>query len=143
MIVRISPVNGGTEPAASRRPGKQGNLDTQYSVALTSPTPVIYYTIGGRQWVGPKSGKPVRGDQYLEWLLYITEAPNIPQTISVPYFIKEPEITAEYAKTLCDLFARLGSRGVSVLVASGDDGVGQSDCNQFYTVFPASCTSDD
>ena len=140
--VRIVSINGGAEVGDRRKPGKLGNLDTQYSVAMTYPTPIFYYVTGGRRWVDPETGKPGRGDQYLEWLLYITEEPDIPQTISVPYFIKEPDITAEYAKALCDLFARLGSRGVSVLVASGDDGVGQWDSYEFYTVFPASCTSD-
>jgi hypothetical protein len=60
------------------------------------PTPVIYYTIGGTQriWL---SGEPSRGDQYLEWLLYMTNVPSIPQTISIPYFTNEPDIPVEYA----------------------------------------------
>ena len=123
MIVRILPVNSGTEPAARRRPGKQGNLNTQFSVALTNPTPVLYYTIGGRQCVDPKSGKPVRGDQYLEWLPYITEAPNIPQTISVPYFIKEPEITADMRRLCVTYFhssvpVELASSSLAAMMAS-------------------------
>jgi hypothetical protein len=46
---------------------------------------------------------------------------------------------------LCELFAELGVRGVSILVASNSAGVGLGNCKdtqgnvQFYTSFPASC----
>src|SRR6266702_2550765 len=44
------------------------------------------------------------------------------------------------------MFAQLGARGVSVLYAAGDDGVGDGDCKddsgnvRFIPEFPASCT---
>jgi tripeptidyl-peptidase-1 len=81
----------------------------------------------------------------------MTNLPRVPQTISVPYFTGEPDIPEEYATSLCLLFGQLGTSGASVLVASGDDGVGRGSCKdstdssgniQFYTAFPASCTCD-
>ena len=82
------------------------------------------------------------------YLLYMVDLPNVPQTVSVPHFTKEPDISPVYAFRLCGLFAALGARGVSVLVASRDDGVGRGNCKDgegnvhFYTHFPASCGCD-
>ncbi|KAH9014324.1 subtilisin-like protein [Lactarius hengduanensis] len=49
---------------------------------------------------------------------------DIPPTISISYSNPETIFPLEYASSLCNLFAQLGVRGVSVLVSSGDDGVG-------------------
>jgi tripeptidyl-peptidase-1 len=144
-IVIVVPVNGGETYQSP--PGPRGSLDTQYSVALTYPTQVVYYTIGGTRNISP-NGEPGPGDQYLEWLLYMTNLPRVPQTISVPYFTDELDIPEEYATSLCLLFGQLGTLGSSVLVASGDDGVGRGNCRdssgkvQFRTTFPASCMCD-
>ena len=139
QIVNVVPLNGGTD---YRGPiGKRASVDTQYSVALTFPTPIEYYTVGGFEMTSP-DGAPIAGDRYLEWLRYMTNLPNVPRTVSVPYFTKELDLSEEYVKTLCGMFEDLGSRGVSVLVASGDHGVGRpikSD-NRFSTSFPACCT---
>ena len=115
----VVPVNGGVNndgPPASGR----GNLDTKYSLAMTYPTPVIYYAVDEGEIVALYH--PPHDDQYLRWLLYITTLLTIPQTISIPYSTKEPDLPRAYANTVCDLFKRPGSRGASVLVPSGDDG---------------------
>lgn len=70
---------------------------------------------------------------------------NVPQTVSMSIGIDEKDCPLEYAKAVCNLFAQLGARGTSVLVASGDDGVGYGDCRikdgsvRFIPSFPASC----
>lgn len=73
---------------------------------------------------------------------------SIPQTISTSYGDDEQTVPEDYATTVCNLFAQLGSRGSSVLFASGDNGVGGGDCKtnnngtqhvQFQPGFPASC----
>ena len=54
-----------------------------------------------------------------------------------------------YTDALCDLFAKLGAIGVSVITGSGDDGVGKGQCLDrygyygFQPMFPASCTCGD
>ena len=137
-IVTVVPVNGGVAVRGSR--SLQANIDTQFSVALTFPTQIQYYTIGGVQQISP-DGLPISGDPYVEWLRYMISLENVPQTVSVPYFTRELDLSEEYAKTLCDDFKALGVRGVSVLVASGDDGVGLPGADyRFSTAFPASCT---
>ena len=121
---------------SSYTPSYLANLGAQYTSALTYPTPVVYY-VG---ITGP-------GDWFLEWVEFILSNPFPPQTISMAYgSISEMSLSPDYADTVCRLFGQLGTRGVSILVASGDSGVGIGDClnsngrPQFYTTFPASCT---
>ena len=143
-IVTPVPVNSGVDSWTFR--ARRANQDTQYSVALTYPTPIQYYTIGDFQQ-DPSYGPPMANDQYLEWLHYMINLVDVPQTISVPYFTRELDVSKEYANSVCDAFKVLGARGVSILVASGDQGVGRSvrrrmDGVLFSASFPASCTCD-
>jgi hypothetical protein len=82
----------------------------------------------------------ILGDMYLEWLNDVLSEPNIPQIIRISHGDKEQNRSPpEYAKA-CDLFSQLGARGVSVLFATGDDGVGKGDDKgqvQFIPNFPA------
>ena len=94
----------------------------------------------------PGGGGPIAGYMYREWLKNILEEDVIPSTISISYGQPEQELPEQYAHALCELFGELAGRGVSVLVASGQDGVGAGDCVnaygnfQFMPEFPASCT---
>ncbi|KAH9167587.1 subtilisin-like protein [Lactarius sanguifluus] len=90
-------------------------------------------------------------DPYIRWLRYMIaqDDVDIPRTISTSYGGYEHALPQEFAVSVCTLFAQLGVRGVSVLFASGDDGVGDGDCLvqsssgdvsvQFLPVFPATC----
>ncbi|KAH8984632.1 subtilisin-like protein [Lactarius akahatsu] len=140
-VVQIN--GGGYDP---NKPGLEGSLDIQYAEAMAYPTPHIYYSTGGTE-------KSLTDDPYIRWLDYLLDEDNvnIPQTISTSYGGYEHFAPLEYATEVCDLFSQLGARGVSVLFASGDWGVGGGDClvqsssgntyYQFLPVFPASCTS--
>ncbi|KAH9083706.1 subtilisin-like protein [Lactarius deliciosus] len=119
------------------------NLDAQYATATAYPTPIIFYSTGGTTKAS-ESGVPLPGDVNLETLEYLLKKTVIPQTISISYGTYERDVPREYARALCILFAQLGARGVSVLIPSGDDGVGK-DCKdesgnvRFVPEFPASC----
>ena len=136
------PNGGGYDP---NTPGVGPSLGTQFGAALTYPTNLVFYSVGGDALWGP-DGRPLPGDNYLEFLKGLLADPSPPQTISITYGQPEHELPLEYASSLCLLFAELGLRGVSVLVASGKDGVGEGDCVivggvvQFAPEFPASCT---
>ncbi|KAH9163927.1 subtilisin-like protein [Lactarius sanguifluus] len=133
--ITVVQVNGGgydpTNPAA------ESNVDTQYTVSMTYPTPVIFYSTG--------RGPAGTTDWFVSWLGYILMEDNIPRTISISYIMDERKIPEEYATYVCAQFSMLGARGVSVLIATGDDGVGKGDCVtndgsvRFYTNFPATC----
>ncbi|KAI9443546.1 subtilisin-like protein [Lactarius indigo] len=135
-------VNGGEYDPDS--PGVEANIDVQYASAMAYPTPIIFYSTGGIDKWSP-DGDLVSGDVYLEWLEYLLEKPDIPQTITISYGGYELEFPREYARSLCILFAQLGARGVSVLFPAGDSGVGPGNCRdksgnvRFVPEFPASC----
>ena len=110
--VFVVPINGGVDNPNLNFTGERGNLDTQFNVGRL----LHRWRYTGDLGAGPSAR---------QWLLYMVDLPNVPQTVSVPHFTKEVDISSEYAFRLCGLFAALGARGVSVLVASGDDGVGR------------------
>ena len=113
------------------------NMFLQYAVAMASPIPINFYNGTGAR----KYTKKIGSDVVQQWLKYMAEEQNIPQTIALMTVgTKEPDVPPEYAMALCDVLGTLGVRGVSVLVPSGDSGVGPGKCKRFSTTFPASCT---
>ena len=125
-------------------PADGANVGVQYATAIAYPTPVIFYSVGGGMRWG-RNRKVAAGDMYREWLKNLLKESEIPQTISISYGHSEQDLPPNYALSLCLLFAQLGLRGVTVLVASGMDGVGAGNCRnaegnvQFITEFPSSC----
>ncbi|KAH8982516.1 subtilisin-like protein [Lactarius akahatsu] len=134
-------VNGGKYNPDN--PGKEANLNVQYASAMAYPTPIIFYSIGGSEKMSD-SGEPLPGDVELESLGYLLRKADIPQTISISYGTPENIVPEEYARVVCILYAQFGTRGVSVLYPSGNDGVGE-DCKdesggvRFVPEYPASC----
>jgi tripeptidyl-peptidase-1 len=117
---------------------------------MTYPTTNIYYLTGGLAPFIPDEANPTnRNEPYLDWLEFILDQDDIPQTVSTSYGRDEQTVPLDYAKSVCDLFAQLGVRGASALFASGDYGVGSanvtclsndgSNRQQFLPLFPASC----
>ncbi|KAF8268123.1 subtilisin-like protein [Lactarius quietus] len=121
----------------SQNPNPEMNLDVQYATAMSYPTSQLYYSISSTS------------DTFVTWFGYILKESHIPQTISTTYGVVEQIVPPDYAKSVCDLFAQLGARGVSVLYPTGNSGVGDGDCKvedssgnvhvQFRPTFPASC----
>ncbi|KAH9035144.1 peptidase S8/S53 domain-containing protein [Lactarius deliciosus] len=120
-------------------PTSEANLNIQYTSAIAYPTPHIFYSTGGS----------ATEDRLITWLDYVLDQGSVPQTVSTPYGTPEDTVPQDYATYVCSLFARLGVRGVSVLFASGNDGVGRGDCLsqdssgnsrvQFRPTFPSTC----
>ncbi|KAH8997691.1 subtilisin-like protein [Lactarius hatsudake] len=127
--------DGGYDP---ENPAEESNLDLQYAEAMAYPTPHIFYSTGRVLNID---------DWYLSFLGHFLREPreNMPKTISTSYSTVEKAASLEYSVYVCNLFGQLGLLGVSVLYASGDDGVGK-DCTlsdgtvRFKPKFPASCT---
>ncbi len=71
---------------------------------------------------------------------------QLPSVLSLSYGVNEQVVPRAYAEQVCELFGQLGTRGVSIVAASGDAGPGQS-CQandgskavRFLPTFPASC----
>ncbi|KAH9011591.1 peptidase S8/S53 domain-containing protein [Lactarius pseudohatsudake] len=137
----VQQVNGGG--FNPNQPSSEANVDTQWTGVIAHPIPHIFYSTGGLLQIA--NGQPASNDAYLVWFNYLLGQEDIPPTISISYSNPETIFPLEYASSLCNLFAQLGLRGVSVLASSGDDGVGRGDCRdnsgsvRFTPSFPSSC----
>jgi tripeptidyl-peptidase-1 len=127
----------------------EGNLDAETILGMTWPTHLTAYSTGGSPpYVPDKLTVNNTNEPYLTWLQYILDQPDIPQVISTSYGDDEQTVPYSYATAVCNGFAQLGARGISVLLASGDNGVGPgADCftndgkntTTFLPIFPGGC----
>jgi tripeptidyl-peptidase-1 len=142
------PVWNGTNVADSGS-GREANLDTETILGIAWPTNVTAWSTGGSPPFKPDEFTPTdTNEPYLTWANYITAQSQIPQVISTSYGDDEQSVPFEYAKTVCNLFAQLGARGITLLFSSGDEGVGSNgscitndgkNTSTFLPAFPASC----
>jgi tripeptidyl-peptidase-1 len=144
--------NGGLNDQNSTDDSGEANLDLQYMLGLAQPLPVTEFSTGGRgPWVADLD-QPDEADSanepYLEFLQSVLKLPqeDLPQVISTSYGENEQSVPKSYALSVCNLFAQLGSRGVSVIFSSGDSGVGSAclsndgkNTTKFQPQYPASC----
>jgi tripeptidyl-peptidase-1 len=129
--------------------GFEGALDAETVLGVGYPTPLITYNVGGKPPFLASNLTPNNTNEpYLTWLQYVLAQPVLPQVITISYADEEQAVPYSYARRVCEGFAQLGARGVSVIVASGDDGVGKDGhCfsndgtkkPQWLPTFPASC----
>lgn len=137
-----------TEYQMQHKKGLEGAVDAETLIGISHPTPLLAWNVGGHAPMLPSSGpvQPTANEPFWEWLQYLLAQPTLPHVISVSYADEEQTVPLSYAKRVCAAFAQLGARGVSVVVAAGDEGVGvESACGSganktdFIPVFPASC----
>ena len=122
----------------------RANMFAQYTAAITYPIPITFYRGTGMPFTPPaKKGKVTPGadDAIRLWLSYAVDQPSNPHTIGlISDGIREDNLPREYTIAVCGLFEILGARGSTVLVPSGDNGVGSQLSKKFDVNFPASCT---
>ena len=106
----------------------------QYAQTTSFPNPHIYYSIGGEISVMRPSGQPVADDVMLSWLNHVLRQMNISQTISISYGIEEKVVPPEYTEAVCGRCRKLGTRGVSVLISSGDKTVPGECSSRLYSL---------
>jgi len=129
----------------------EGNLDAETIIGITHPIPVQAYNTGGSPPFNPDlTTVNNTNEPYLDWVTYMLSLPDssIPPTISTSYGDDEQSVPESYATTVCQQLAQLGARGVTLLYASGDLGVGRNgtcasndgaDTPMFVPAFPAGC----
>lgn len=130
----------------------EANLDIQYVVALTLNMDVEYISVGGRGPLRPDLDQPdynhTQNEPYMEQLGYLLNLPDdqLPSVLTTSYGEAEQSVPKSYARAVCDEFAKLTARGVSIIFASGDTGAGSSCLSNdglnrtvFNPVFPATC----
>ncbi|KAF8264281.1 peptidase S8/S53 domain-containing protein [Lactarius quietus] len=121
-------LNGGTYNPSN--PDPEGDLNIEYTSAIAYPTPNVHYSVG-----------ELFEDGYYAWLRDMLTQLIVPPTVVTTYGGFEHNFPVDHAVRLCILFAALGTRGVSVLFASGNSGVGGGNCrvtDGFGNVFTSS-----
>lgn len=142
-------IDGGAIDNGTAGAGQEGNLDLQTILAQVWPINVTAYSTGGSPPFQKDAHTPTNTNEpYLAWLDYVLAQDNLAQTISTSYGDDEQTVPLSYAQAVCEGFAQLGARGVSLLFSSGDSGVGTNDTcftndgkntPTFVPAFPASC----
>ncbi|ORY09125.1 tripeptidyl peptidase-like protein [Clohesyomyces aquaticus] len=131
--------------------GIEGALDVETMIGISYPTPLLAWATGGDPPFTPDADNPtVDNEPYLTWVNYVLEQDFVPQVISNSYEDNEQTVPHSYASVVCQQFAQLSARGVSILFGSGDGGVGGvqpggsclSNVNNrtaFIPLFPSTC----
>ena len=112
-------------------PDDTSNVAVQYTTAFAYPTPLFVFRV-------------VRTDEmFIALLHFLLRMEPVPRTISISFnFFFERDLPRSEAWYMCNLLAQFGTRGSSVLVASGNNGVGAGNCRVFEVEFPSSCACD-
>ncbi|EEQ88547.1 tripeptidyl peptidase, variant 2 [Blastomyces dermatitidis ER-3] len=152
-------INGGinqqslvTPEQYARGAGREGNLDAEVMLGIAHPIPLTIYSVGKSEppFI-PDSFTPTNTNEpFLVWLNWILDQPDseLPSVVSTSYGDIEHTVPISYARRVCNGFAQLGARGVSVIMGSGDYGVGHpGHCYsndglttpEFLVSFPDSC----
>ena len=115
-------------------------LDTQTALGLAWPAQGVFYNLGGV--FGPNKGKTY--DNFVQFLHEMAANKTVPSVVSFSESMPEDMMDPGYAKRLCNMMARVGLRGVSLLFSTGDNGpngdqpTGKHDAI-FEPEFPATC----
>ncbi|RFU25106.1 hypothetical protein B7463_g11230, partial [Scytalidium lignicola] len=152
---QISIANGPTQDGPlttaeiNNRTSQEANLDIQALIGISWPINITSYSTGGQPpFIQDLLTPTDTNEPYLDWLNFILNQTSLPRVISTSYGDDEQTVPKSYAIRVCNSLAQLGARGVSVLFASGDHGVGQNgtcisndgkNTTMFVPSFPASC----
>lgn len=127
----------------------EGNLDAETIIGITHPTKLFTFNTGGSPpFIPDRATVNNTNEPYLAWVQFILNQTTIPQVISTSYGDDEQTVPLSYATSVCNSFAQLGARGVSLIFSSGDSGVGGgTNCvtndgkntSTFLPAFPAGC----
>lgn len=144
--------NGGIDDQTSKNDSGEANLDQQYAMAVGFDVPAVEFVTGGLGQLVPDGDSPSPADNtnepFLEFAMGLLAMDNaaIPNSISISYGENEQEIPLSYATQVCNMFAQLGARGKSIIVASGDSGTGDfcqandgTNATRFQPQFPGAC----
>jgi tripeptidyl-peptidase I len=96
----------------------EGNLDTQYMMGLAPNTTTYFWYVGGSAQ-----------DVFVDYALAIADAENPPSVNSISWGAHEQAMQPTTMDSFNLAALQLAAMGVSVLVASGDDGVSNFLCS--------------
>ncbi|KAF7299343.1 Tripeptidyl-peptidase sed3 [Mycena indigotica] len=127
--------DAGKNTQGASQAGIEANLDIEYTVGIASGVPITFVSGGNSFQDGALEG-------FLDIINNLSQLATVPQVLTTSYGEDEPDQTAATFQKLCNAYAAYGTRGGSILFASGDGGVagGQSQsCTTFIPAFPSGC----
>ncbi|PWN28386.1 subtilisin-like protein [Jaminaea rosea] len=141
-------INGGLNDQS--KPGGEASLDVQTVAGIAYPINSTYYSTAGRPPFKADAFTPTNTNEpYEDELNYLIGLKKLPSVLSTSYGDDEQTVPLEYAKRICSDIAGLTARGVSMLYASGDNGVGDTasvcksndgkNTTMFLPTFPSTC----
>jgi tripeptidyl-peptidase-1 len=112
---KISKIVGPNDPSScSSDPNNcvEATLDVEYIMAMAQGAPMTFWSIADEN-----------GDIFLEWIKAVSKASAVPQVFSISYggpeHLQDKGDMTLFSNEVC----KMGLRGMTVFVASGDDGV--------------------
>ncbi|KAI0713828.1 family S53 protease [Earliella scabrosa] len=131
----LQTLDGGRNPQSGSQAGVEANLDIQYTVGIATGVPTVFISVGENFQDGDLEG-------FLDVVNFLLDEDAPPTVMTTSYGQDESTISRNLANNLCNAYAQLGARGVSILFASGDGGVAgsrSSNCRTFVPTFPSGC----
>jgi tripeptidyl-peptidase I len=108
----------------------EANLDMQYIMSMSPESPTTYwYTDSGMT----------------QWLVDVSQASEVPLVLSISYGQEERYVTTATKDAFNTVAIKLSAMGVTIFVASGDDGANSRDASYYSSScgyqpdFPAVC----
>ncbi|KAH9920683.1 peptidase S8/S53 domain-containing protein [Fomitopsis serialis] len=131
----LETLDDGTNNQDEADAGVEANLDIQYTVGVATDVPVVFISAGEDNQDGDLGG-------FLDMTDLLLNQTSPPQVWTTSYGPNEDDVPEDLAYNLCNAYAQLGARGVSILFATGDGGVSgtqSSECTTFVVPFPDGC----
>ncbi|EPS93872.1 hypothetical protein FOMPIDRAFT_1135359 [Fomitopsis schrenkii] len=131
----LQTLDGGQNLQSAQQAGVEANLDIQYTVGVATGVPTTFISVGEQNSDGDLGG-------FLDIINFLLNEDAPPAVLTTSYGNNEEDIPIAMADNLCNAYAQLGARGVSILFASGDGGVSgsqASQCTEFVPTFPSGC----
>lgn len=115
------------------RAGVEAALDVEYITAMGGNIPTQFWSFPGTAPDNPEN------EPFLDWMYLVanTSDETVPYVFSTSYGEDEKSVSLDYSTRINVEFQKAGTRGISILFASGDYGVGQGSCTKFVPIWPS------
>jgi tripeptidyl-peptidase-1 len=107
----------------------EGNLDIQYIMGISQNTSSVYWYVSG-------------GNPFVQWLLEVEDDPDPPKVNSVSWGVTEQAIGKTTFESFENAAIKLAIQGVTIVVASGDNGVMNGGFNSNGVCDSSVCSDD-
>lgn len=110
-------------PNNSSDPGAEATLDVEVILGLAAGAATEFWSFAGLR---NNSAPPSNSNQepFLAWMMEMASEPHVPWVFSISYDDDEDSMPPDFTDRLNVEFMRAGVRGITLLFAAGDDGVG-------------------